>query len=186
MKTTLRNFFFALLVLLAGNTLFGTAGWAEEGGPYYTRVNIWYEKPEKILSTNYHKGAIIPVGTEVEILKTGDKISFVEKSTGSKFKLVLVDKYTDLSKQEFFDRYFSKENILQSKEFTAFSDMEKKNIEDGQIDEGMSKEATLIAYGYPPSHRTPSTNSNTWTYWESRLITSMVQFKDNKIADIIR
>jgi hypothetical protein len=44
---------------------------------YYTKTNIWYEDPGKILSTNYHRGAIIPFCTKVNIIsQTKDKISF--------------------------------------------------------------------------------------------------------------
>lgn len=40
-------------------------------------INIWVERPDRILSTNYHRGAIIPAGTAVEILRRrGDEIRF--------------------------------------------------------------------------------------------------------------
>lgn len=180
MKMKLKMFL-SVVLLTAG---LSAAAQAQEGS-HFTKVNIWYEKPEKIMSTNYHKGAILPIGTEVEILKSGRKeIKFREKETGTKFRIVLVKNYTDLNEQEFFDRYFSKENILNSAEYTALSDMEKKNIKEGTLQEGMSKKAVLMAYGYPPSHRTPSTAASAWTYWKSRVISFMIEFDGDKLEDI--
>ena len=39
-----------------------TADEGAEGRDYYLKVNIWYERPNKIESTNYHKGAMLKVG----------------------------------------------------------------------------------------------------------------------------
>ncbi len=71
---TMRHLFLLSLFL----SVFSASGFAAEG-QYYTKINIWYEKPSKIMSTNYHKGAMIPVGTEVEI----------EKSNAKKIELIL-------------------------------------------------------------------------------------------------
>ena len=35
--------------------------------PYYTKCNIWFDKKDRIPSTNYHTGLILPVGTKVKI-----------------------------------------------------------------------------------------------------------------------
>ena len=180
----MKKMFLSFLFLAASGLMFSAAGFAE-GESYFTKVNIWYEKPQKILSTNYHKGAMLSVGTEVEIIKSGEeKIKFREKATGSEFRIILVKNFTNLNESEFFSRYFSKENILKDAEYAAFSEAEKEHIKNGTIAEGMSKAATLVAYGYPPTHRTPSTKENVWTYWKSRLGNFMVQFKDDKISSV--
>ncbi len=183
----MKKLFLSALFVMAGSFVFSSAGFAASGETYYTRFNMWYENPSKILSTNYHKGAVLPVGTEVEIVKRSDKkITFREKTKGQQFKVVLVRKYTNLTSTEFFDRYFSKGNVLQSAEYAAFSDKEKENIKDGTIEAGMSKAAVLMAFGYPPTHRTPATTDNLWTYWTSRLVTREVYFKDDKISAFSR
>jgi hypothetical protein len=46
----------------------------------------------------------------------------------------------------------------------------------------MSKDAVVMAYGYPPDHKTPSLKTDLWTYWENRLISITVQFADGKAA----
>jgi len=157
---------------------------APDGGIYYTKVNIWYEKAVKILSTNYHKGQIIPVGSEVVVVSRGSRIVFTDKA-GIQYQLILVPDYTALSNDQFLDRYFSKDNILSSPEYASFSAQEKTNIKNGTIEIGMSKAAVLVAYGYPPSHRTPSTESNVWKYWISRLLTDDVQFENGKVSNIV-
>ncbi len=186
MKKNLRHFALGLFLLFAGSFVFSSAASAAaKGETYYTRMNIWYEHPEKIYSTNYHKGAILPVGTEVEILKTGSKIKFRDKKSGTEYRLILVDDYTDISKDEFFNRYFSKDSILDGSEYRGFSSMEKENIKNGTIAKGMSKAAVLVAYGYPPTHRTPSTSGNLWKFWTSRLLTDDVHFENDRVSNIV-
>jgi len=183
MKRELKSFL-AGLVFAACLFAIPSAGQAQEGS-YYTRFNIWYEKPEKIMSTNYHKGAILPAGTEVEIDKSGKKIKFHDKAAGTKYRIVLVKDFTNLSETEFFDRYFSKESVLKSNEYESFSAMEKENIKNGTIEEGMSKAAVIMAYGYPPTHMTPSTNDKTWTYWKSRFVNYTIQFEGDTLKSIM-
>ena len=183
MKRNVRRLFMSLMLAAAGSLAFSAAGLAKDGGTYYTKVNIWYEKPDKILSTNYHKGTVIPAGTEVEVLKRGKKISFREKESGDKFTLVQVKKFTDVSKDELFDRHFSEQNPLKGKEYNSFSEMEKKNIKDGELEDGMSKAAVIMAYGYPPTHRTPSLDDNTWVFWRNRFANFPLRFKNDRIVN---
>ena len=185
MKKNCKQLCLSLLLVIAGSLIFSSASFAADGETYYTRMNIWYEKPEKIMSTNYHKGLILPVGTAVEILKKGKKIKFRDKATGVEFRIILVSDYTNLTKQQFFDRYFSKDSILNSSEYRSFSAQEKENIKNGTIEKGMSKAAVLVAYGYPPSHRTPSTESNVWKFWTSRLLTDDIHFENDRISRIV-
>ena len=181
MKKNLRNFFLFFLLLSAGVAAASQQALAADG-TYYTKMNIWYEKAEKILSTNYHKGNMISVGSEVRVMKSNaKKIEFVDDK-GTKFRIKLVKDYTNLEEQPFFDRYFSKENILNGDQYRSFSSMEKENITAGTLREGMSKDAVLVAYGYPPTHRTPSTEQDSWVYWKSRMGSFTVMFKDGKLV----
>ena len=60
-----------------------------------------------------------------------------------------------------------------------FSDEEKSMIRRGAVGNGMSKEAVLISWGYPPEHRTLSTKANTWLYWRNRFMKKAVDFDNN-------
>jgi len=108
--------------------------------PYYTKVNIWYEEPGKILATNYHKGAIIPAGTQVNNVKvSSNSIAFqVEGMHGVIFNIINVPAHTLMKTQELFDLYFSKEDIKKKLGLLSkFSIAEKKHIENGEIAVGI-------------------------------------------------
>jgi len=157
------------------------------GGDYYTRINIWYEDPEEILATNYHKGTIIPVGSKVRITNCrSEEISFTKEDLhGVEFTIVNVRKYTLVWKEDLFGRYFSKDDPRTSGgEFSRLSGQEREDIEKGILAKGMSKEAAIIAYGYPPKHKTPDLADDIWYYWRSRFQAQRVTFRNNRIIEI--
>ncbi|MFP4026490.1 MAG: hypothetical protein ACLFWL_01715 [Candidatus Brocadiia bacterium] len=154
-----------------------------EGKTYYTNVNIWYEggREDEIRSTNYHRGKILPAGTPVAIQEVNtDGILFELKESGAELKLDYVPRHTVLSVSEYFKRMFSEKNVLKEKDFTK---EEMEAIEAGEVRPGMSKEAVIVAYGYPPSHETPALSANTWHYWISRWNRRVVEFKDGKVVE---
>jgi hypothetical protein len=148
---------------------------------YYTAVNIWFEDAAEIATTNYHKGQIIPVNTKVVITKYGNSgFSFTDQK-GIEYSVLYVKKHSVLPVKEIFDRYFSEQKVPLGR----FTQEERENIEAGTILEGMSKEAMLVSYGYPPAHQTPSLESNQWKYWGGRMISFFVYFnKDGKVSRI--
>jgi hypothetical protein len=66
--------------------------------------------------------------------------------------------------------------------YQRFSEKEKRNIKLGEIEVGMSKDAVLMAYGYPPAHRTPSLESDQWVYWLNRFVNRPVVFRDGRVS----
>jgi hypothetical protein len=154
---------------------------------YYTKVNIWYEDPGKILSTNYHRGAIIPFCSKVKIVKqTKDKIIFtVDDQPGIAFILINIPRHSLENAEMLFKQYFTQNNPkAENEEFNKFSAKEKDNIENGTLTEGMGKEAVIVAYGYPPKHKTPAQTSNLWTYWDARYVRKLVTFKNNVVIKL--
>ena len=158
------------------------------GKIYYTSVNIWYEKPDKIPSTNYHKGTKLPIGTKVKIISVEDrKIQFVPVDTTVTFTIVHQRRFSKIKLKELFDRYFSKKDILEQEGyFHNLTEKEKECVNNGTISPGMSKVAVIMAYGYPPSHKTPLLSSDVWYYWHSRFQKIIVRFQDNKLYKIER
>ncbi len=154
---------------------------------YFTRTNIWFEHPEKIYSTNYHQGATIPVGTEVKIMRRGrQKIVFTDVS-GVKYTLHYLKKHSTITMDKLFDRYFSTEDPMSAGgKYSDFSPEEKSNIRHGVVDTGMSRDAVLMAYGYPPSHRTPNLSHSMWTYWDHRFKRVYVYFGEDNRVEYIR
>ena len=153
---------------------------------FYTRINIWFEVPSNFLSTNFHKGVVIPIGTKVKIRSYGGiNIKFVTENDGATYTLIHARKHSNIKLKELFHRYFSEENVMaEGGEFSKLTKDEQENIKEGEIAEGMSKEAVLMAYGYPPTHKTPDLTSNVWTYWKSRAEKILVHFKDGVVENI--
>ena len=136
------------------------------GQTYYTKANIWYEKPSVIISLNLHIGNILPLGTEVKIVScSGNTIRFTNDG-GVTFSLINASRYSDISLETLFGEYFSRNNITaDGGDFSKLTNEEQESIKRGVITEGMSKEAVLMSWGYPPSHKTPSLSGNIWRYW---------------------
>ncbi|MCD4781874.1 MAG: hypothetical protein K8S27_15210 [Candidatus Omnitrophica bacterium] len=154
------------------------------GKTFYLQTNMWNESGKDILSTNFHRGGIIPVGTEVTIKSMGrTAIKFTTKETGKQFKFVLAKKHSKLNIFELADRYFGADHPLTGK-YTNFSAEEKDSIKKGIITTGMSKDAVVMAYGYPPTHRTPGLDLDTWNYWENRIRRFEVMFSKGKVVNI--
>jgi len=179
-----------LLVICLTVLLYFSSAQAEklvEGKTFYTTANIWYEHPAKIFSTNYHKGAIIPVGTKVTIKEVRDKeIQFVHEN-GQSFQIIFLEKHSKpgMTVWDYFEQYFSEKNPLrEGGPFQNLSKDEERNIKLGEIEVNMSRAAVLMAYGYPPSHRTPFLKSDVWIYWISRFVETAVYFNDDKVSKI--
>jgi hypothetical protein len=157
---------------------------ATSGEKIYTAYNIWFEKPEKIWSINYKKGAIIPVGTQVrdvEIITTNRRhkaIIFTTVKEKKAFCIFWIKKY-HLGKtvQQF------KKNLFTTKKFdeltSGMSEDEIAAIKKGEIVKGMNKNAVLVSYGPPPEHATFSQEHNVWTYWTSKFIRMKIYFGDD-------
>ncbi len=156
------------------------------GKQFFIQTNIWYESPEKIYSTNYHVGGIIPLGTKVNIVRLeSDTIRFQPLDSGVVFTMIHVPKYSNISFRELFDRQFSEKNPLaEDGRFYQFSNKEQINIKNAKIVPGMCREAVLMAYGYPPTHATPTLSTRTWTYWKNRFRRQHVTFDGDKVINI--
>lgn len=182
----------ALAVLLGGCTTATVMKEGKQVSPigreYYTKVNIWYEKQNKILSVNWHVGAILHAGIKVEIVRYGgNRVTFKAENITEPFTLVNASRYSIISLEELFKRYFSKEDIkAEGGILSKFTEEELANIKKGAITEGMSKEAVLVAYGYPPSNRTPDITSDYWQYFRNKFVRDLVNFQDNKVVNIER
>jgi len=181
--------FISFFILLTFTASYANAKRKIKGKTFYTMANILYEHPAKIFSTNYHRGTLLPVGTKVTIKRVNrKKIQFISDKSGEAFTIIFLRKHMNrITEWNYFDQYFSEKNPMrEGGPFQKFSEDEKRNIKIGNIAEGMSKEAVLMAYGYPPSHRTTSLESNVWIYWTSRIRNQTVFFENNRVIDIKR
>ena len=186
MKVKNRNLtgFILMAILIFTYSLLYAAGFS--GKIYYTKVNIWYEKPSHILSTNYHRGNILPIGTKVTIHSIkDDKIQFTPQGSGQLFTIKNHKKTSRMDTDKLFNRYFSiKDTKPGVGDYYQATEADLENIKKGIITTGMSKKAVIMAYGYPPAHKTPLLTSDIWQYWYARVHKVNVYFKNDKVFKI--
>ena len=144
----------------------------------YTQVSMWNDR-NRIKGTNYSVGLHIPVNSKVTILSVSAK-AIVFKYNEQKMTYYTIPKHTGLQSEKLIDRLFSKTPVDLSKYSKSIQD----NILMGKVVKGMSKNAVLLARGYPPLHITTSTTSDSWRYMRNRWISALITFKDDKVSEI--
>ncbi len=177
-----RAFVFLVAALVSGLST------AEDsaGKSMFVQTNIWYEKPTKILATNYHVGTMIVPGTKVTIEEVRDDRILFKDDAGTKYRIIIELKHNNVPGPKLVERLFGADDPMAAGgKFEKFTKEEQDNIKAGYVVKGMSKEAVLMAYGYPPTIRTANTDANIWTYWKNRFVTQIIRFDDkNKVMDI--
>jgi hypothetical protein len=171
------------------------------GQTRYTCCNMHYERT-KFDDTNYQKGVVIPYGTPVQII--GVRKNSVTFQPVGHPQLTLVERWGQktLSMDEYMNRIFLTEDphtrvrpaaapAGKKKDKRAADqgdkrDTVRKNIDQGVVTEGMTRQQVLTAIGYPPPHRTPSLDAPAWTYWENRWATFIVYFDGDKVSRVQR
>ncbi len=157
----------------------------EAEGKLYTRSNIWFER-NPISMVNYKTGMIIPAGTEVKDVQLTERgffrkvkeIMFTTVEGGMDYVIRYDERYAPgMSIGEVRDRFISNKTLEELTE--GMTDKEKECVKDGILKEGISKEAVLVAWGYPPSHETPSLDMSMWRYWLNRFRQKPIYFDDN-------
>ncbi len=150
------------------------------GEKYYTQVTIQYEKG-RFRTTNYRKGVLVGVNTEVELLDITPKIVKLKLlAENQELLIVNVPKHTGEDVYQAFDKLLANTKV----NLSQFSSLEQKNIKQGAVAKGMSKQAVKVAIGFPPITRTASLEADAWTYWSNRFNTFIVHFEDNKVVRV--
>lgn len=153
-----------------------------QGRTLFTCCNIFHESAQ-VGDANYHVGAILPLGSPAAVqAMTSDSLTFRSGATD----LTLVHSYgrAQESSQQYFDKI-----LVATDPHTVFATYPKdvqSAIENGRVEVGMTKPQVLMSIGYPPTHRTASTDLNTWTYWQNHWVTYQIIFGDTgKVANFI-
>lgn len=145
----------------------------------YTQFSLMYEKNVH-RTTNYRKGVLLPVNSEVLLLKKTGKSIVVALEGGQQLTIENIENYSG----ENIDGIFARTLSAQKVDLTPFSEMERNAIAAGEVKVGMSKKAVIVAIGYPPKHKTPSLQSNQWRYWRNRFGTFVVHFENDRVSEI--
>jgi hypothetical protein len=175
-----------ILLILAGGFIFSGCGGsrpikASVGQKLYTAYNMWYVigKEDDMFTINYKTGAMIPAGTEISNIKVKkEEILFTTVDDRKDYVVNFKAKFhPGKTTEDYAKRMFSEKDFDQLTE--GMSESEINGINDGVITVGMSKQAVIVAYGYPPEHKTPSLNDNIWTYWLNKMKSTVIYFDDN-------
>ncbi|MDO6747082.1 hypothetical protein [Gilvimarinus sp. 1_MG-2023] len=151
------------------------------GETYYTQRNLWIYRSEHE-TVNYAVERLLPINSEIKVRDIGGKVvEFTLLDDGADLVLINIEKYTQAGMSEIFDRYFAKSKVSLS----SFSAAEREAIEAGDVREGMSKAAVLLARGYPPAHETHSVENDEWKYWRNRFNTRVVHFDNGRVDRIV-
>ena len=153
------------------------------GTTRYLCCNLYYDKTE-VSDVAYQVGTKIPFGTRVHVERVRkDRVEFTPEGHPT---ITVEYKYGE--KTTPFETYV--ERLLP--ETDPRRDLRKvpakrvTAIEQGVVEQGMTKAQVKMARGLPPAHRTPSLESPTWTYWNTRWDTMVVYFNGDKVDRIGR
>ncbi len=151
------------------------------GNVYYTQVSLQYEKG-RYLTTNYRKGVLLPVNSQVQLEKITAGDIFVEiLPDHRKLRIENVEKHTGDDSVAAFSKLFNKNRV----DLSRFSGMEREHIMAGKVAKDMRKQAVITALGYPPVTLTPTLQTNEWTYWSSRYNRFIVYFSNDRVSRIM-
>lgn len=146
----------------------------------YTQTNLHVDDRGAIWSTNYIDGVILPRCTQVTIERvTRKQMNFVVQGTGSKHVYQFHTRSMNEDIPTHLNRYFAP--TCDPAKVETLSEADKAGIRDGKVYAGMSKAGVILAVGYPPPHRTPSLDADTWVYWKTRFGTLEVIFVDGAV-----
>ena len=154
----------------------------EEHAQMYTQVAM-FAQGSSITTLNYTLGFPIPVNSVVFYEDVNSKqLAFTYNQ--KRYYLRNAPRYSQTNMDQMLDRYFAKSKVDLSK----FTKKEQELIKKGKVDVGMSKEAVILAYGYPPVHATPTLDMDEWKYWKFQRgyaqDTLILHFKNNKLSSI--
>jgi len=150
----------------------------KKNGRYFTRFTLHYERDEWP-ATNYSRGTILPINTEVELVKMKRKsVKLRILETGETLECVNIRKYTNQNTAEFATQLLSSEPTR----IEAYGDEIADMLRNGVLRLGMTKQQVLLSRGYPPRHETPSIEGNQWVYWSSRFVKRTLAFQDGVLV----
>jgi hypothetical protein len=120
----------------------------QTGGTYFTRLTFFQEKNQHI-ATNYARGTVIPINTEVRLNQIKKKYFEIEILTsGEKIKIVNEPSYSGLQTEPLTGRYLADQKTPIEK----LPEGLQVSVLAGELRLGMTKETALIARPQNPEH----------------------------------
>jgi hypothetical protein len=157
----------------------GIAASTPKGQTLYTQFSLFYEGYCHV-TTNYRKGILVPVNTEVKFVRVGGGSIIVALPDGHNLEIRNIEAYSGENIDGIFTRTFATKPV----DLLQFTEEEKKSIIAGEVQSGMRKSAVIIALGFPPKHKTPNLQLDQWQYWHNRFATFVVHFEKDQVTQI--
>ncbi|MFT5353840.1 MAG: hypothetical protein ACI9KE_001040 [Polyangiales bacterium] len=152
----------------------------ETQGQVYSLTTLHADARGRISSVNYTNGTRIPICTPVEFGAISSRQArFTHAQTGQRFTYTM-----HRSARTPIDQQMARNFGTACPNTAAMSPEDQAGIQQGQVFPGMTKQGVIMAAGYPPEHRTPSLQQDTWRYWGSRNRTFEVHFVNGVVAEI--
>jgi len=149
-----------------------------------TLTNLHPSTRRQVLySTNYQQDGLLPVCTPVliEVISV-KKMIFTVPQTGQQYRYVFEPDRLGEPIETHIDRYFGTD--CERAAIERMSEIDQRGIQDGQVYQGMSREGTVIALGYPPLGINDLA-SDIWKYWRTRFESFEVIFV-NGVVEYVR
>ena len=153
------------------------------GRTFYTRASVFQEK-DVYRTTNYRRGLLVPVNTEVTLISIDARQAIVDLTDGhTRLTVQNVPQHTGESMGEAFHTLFAEQPV----DLSRFSESERSAILAGRAEVGMDKDTVLIALGHPPATLTPSLDASQWLYQDTRWTKFAVTFgADGRVTAVGR
>lgn len=147
------------------------------GKQYYTRNCFMYERGVTE-TTNYWRGILVPINSQVTLVSLNETSMVLRLADGENVRIENVERFSRRSMSTIAHNLLATQPIPIDK----FDNATANAIKNGALKIGMTKEQVIMARGYPPGHKTPTLDSDTWTYWSSRFVTQTLVFSNGVLV----
>ena len=149
------------------------------GEQYFLRHGLMHEGG-KSPSTNYWVGVLVPINSKVTLTSLSSKvIQFRVEATNQVVTIENVQKYSQKDTATIAKNLLTRQPVPIEK----FDEKIAKNIRNGLLSRGMTKEQVVMTRGYPPGHKTPSLEVDRWQYWSNRFVVLTLVFEDGVLTE---
>jgi hypothetical protein len=150
------------------------------GEQYFLRHCITYETGKPWRTTNYWVGILVPIHSKVTLLSLGSKkMQLRIEKTNQVLDIENVEKYSRKNMASIAQNLLTRQAVPIEK----FDEKTAKNIRNGILAPGMTKEQVVMTRGYPPGHKTPSLEIDTWIYWSNVVVNHKYVFQDGVLSE---
>lgn len=123
---------------------------------------------------------ILPAGSAVTIEMSRRGFVIMTKDDPKEIAFEYQEKHMGMGEEEYLNRLLADTPV----DLGKFGKLDRQGIKEGKALPGMSKDGVLTALGIPPTHKTPTLDGDSWTYWKDRFRTQVVEFANGKVTNV--